>query len=254
LHLHVTRIRNLLHIAQAGTPRNTKGFGLGASLTVPLLLAALSLTEATAAEPSLLTLSAELPADDLSRWLSETAPAQLQGQGGKKVCQRVLGFKVCGNANWNYLVERTAPIDIPQVDINAPSLTLAAPLSVNGTVGVDGDIGKALGLDAVPVKADMTLILNAVVSGNALGCPQVKVSATPQWAAKPEATLPGNIKINLTDALESALRAQVANWQKAVNEALDCDAVLSQLKPLWSECYANATRAETGPALWRATE
>jgi len=201
-------------------------------------------------DPALMTLSVELPVNDLSGWLTEVAPPQFVGDGEKQVCKRLLGMKACGNAKWQYQVDRTGEITIPAPTAERPGLTIAAPLRVNGRVGVDGDVGRALGIDAVPVAAALTMLVNVNVTGTPQGCPVVTATVIPEWAGKPTARLPGNIKISLTDALESALNKQVARWQQVINEKLDCDLILTQLLPLWSACYVDATRPETGPALW----
>jgi len=203
-----------------------------------------------APEGSILTLAVELPKEDLRGYLSEAAPAQFVGDGRKKVCKRLLGMKACGDAQWKYRVDRMGDVEIVPQANERPGLTLSVPLNVNARVGVDGDMGRLLGIDAVPVAAALNLLLNVEVGANGHGCPEVQANIIPQWEGKPKATLPGGIDISLTDALESAIEKQVKRWQGVINETLDCDYILSQLAPAWSICHVDATRADTGPAVW----
>ena len=110
-------------------------------------------TEQPGPQHSILTLSAQLGKDELTSWLSESIPEQFLGQGSEKVCKRLLGLKLCGTALWNYQVDRTADIRWVNAQQTLPGITLQAPLSVNGLVGVDGDVAQALGIHSVPVSA-----------------------------------------------------------------------------------------------------
>lgn len=199
---------------------------------------------------SILTLTAELHSDELSTWLSEAMPKNFVGKGSEKVCQRVLGIKICGTATWQYQVIRTGNIRIVDGIQNQPGLTLETPLIVDGIVGVEGDVARALGLSSVPIAAELKLLVNSNVSANRRGCPLVTTNATARWVDKPTVVLPGNIKIRLTEALENALAEQMEQVQEGLNQLLDCDLILAQLEPAWSKCHIDATREETGPALW----
>jgi len=200
--------------------------------------------------PQLLSLSAEISASKLSSWLSHQVPEQFVGQGNKKVCQRFLGLKACGKAQWDYQVHRMAAIRLLEPSAASSDITLAVPLKVGGTVGIDGDVGKLLGLDSVPIAAELNLIVKALVNGTAKGCPVVQANASPQWVTTPTATLAGNFDIDLSEILEKALEKQVVRWQQTLNEILHCDSILAQLEPLWATCYIDASRADSGPAIW----
>jgi len=199
---------------------------------------------------SIVALAAEVPINELSRWLSQTMPTQFSGNGSEKICQRVLGIKICGTATWQYQVHRVADVELKNGIANNAGLTMNFPLIVDGVVGVDGDVARALGMNSVPIAAELDLLINTDVLANAQGCPLVNVSAQPRWIDKPTAVLPGNIKIRLTEALEDALAEQMSRVQKELNQLLDCDLILAQLDPLWSLCYADASRQDTGPGLW----
>jgi len=199
---------------------------------------------------SIVALAAEVPINELSRWLSQTMPTQFSGNGSEKICQRVLGIKICGTATWQYQVHRVADVELKNGIANNAGLTMNFPLIVDGVVGVEGDVARALGMNSVPIAAELDLLINTDVLANAQGCPLVNVSAQPRWIDKPTAVLPGNIKIRLTEALEDALAEQMSRVQKELNQFLDCDLILAQLDPLWSLCYADASRQDTGPGLW----
>ena len=199
---------------------------------------------------SIVALAAEVPIDELSRWLSQTMPTQFSGNGSEKICQRVLGIKICGTATWQYQVHRVANVELKNGLANNAGLTMNFPLIVDGVVGVEGDVARALGMNSVPIAAELDLRINTDVLANAQGCPLVNVSAQPRWIDKPTAVLPGNIKIRLTEALEDALAEQMSRVQKELNQFLDCDLIFAHLDPLWSLCYADASRQDTGPGLW----
>jgi len=209
-----------------------------------------ALTTPSTANQSILTLTAQLQSNELTAWLSEVTPKIFVGEGNQTVCQVLLGIEICGTAKWQYNINRIADIQIIEDGQNPSSLTLETPLIVDGIVGIEGDVARALGLHSVPISAELKLKVQANLLGNSQGCPQVTTKLTPDWVDKPTAVLPGNIKIRLTEALEGALAEQMQQVQQQLNRLLDCDLILAQLEPAWSKCYIDASRKEIGPALW----
>ncbi len=207
-------------------------------------------TESLNQPGSMLSISAELPVNDLSDWLSRSVPSEFVGDGERKVCKRLLGLKACGDANWEYRVDRTGAIVIPQPTNESRNLRVDVPLEVNARVGVDGDVARALGIRSVPVHAEFIALVDVLVTGTENGCPFVQANITPKWVSNPTAVLAGNIKISLTEVLEDALQKQVGKLQKRINDELNCDRILNQLAPFWSMCHVDATRENTGPGLW----
>ncbi len=215
-----------------------------------LITAALFYAGAARANGSMLTLSAQLPSAELSGWLNASFPEQFTGDGQQSVCQRLIGVKVCGDARWQYQVQRTGDVTLPELSDAKNGVRVNVPLAVRGNVGVQGDVSRLLGLDAVPISANLILMLDAQITGTNRGCPKLTVNLTPEWQQKPSAVLPGNIKISFTEILEKALADQIQDVQMRINDQLNCDAILAQLKPLWSLCHLDATQEKVGPGVW----
>jgi hypothetical protein len=191
----------------------------------------------------------ELPTDQLSVWLDAAMAEPLSGTGQKRVCQRLLGIKVCGDASWQYDVTRIGPSKLLAPSSDNPNVRMDVPLDVAALVGVSGDAAKVLGLSSVPVKARLNLAIAAEVSDGADGCPQVALSITPNWISDPTAVLFGKVTFSLSSVIEDVLARQIQPLQDRLNHMANCDALLQVVQPLLAPCYVDVSDERVGPTL-----
>lgn len=216
--------------------------GRAAAQTAPLT------TSNSSSQPTI-GLRLELPTDQLSGWLDAAMAEPLTGTGQKRVCQRVLGIKLCGNASWQYDVTRIGPSKLLAPSSDNSNVRMDVPLDVAALVGVSGDAARFLGLSSVPVQAKLNLAIAADVSAGTDGCPQVALSITPNWISDPTAVLFGKVTFSLSSVIEDVLARQIQPLQDRLNQTANCDTWLQVVQPLLAPCYVDVSDERVGPTL-----
>ncbi len=204
---------------------------------------------AAGADKPTLALQVELPTEQLSTWLDDAMTDALTGTGQKRVCQRVLGIKVCGTASWQYDVTRIGPSAVMAPTTDNPQVRLQVPLDVAALVGVSGDAARVLGLSSVPVQAKLALRVGADITAAPDGCPKVALSITPDWISDPTAVLFGKVTFSLSRVIEDVIARQIQPLEARLNHAMNCSTLAQQLQPLIAPCYVNISDERVGPTL-----
>lgn len=167
---------------------------------------------------------------DIEAIAAEQLPAAYPVSGERRLCKRVIGIRICGTAQWNLLVERTAPL---QMSGKEQRIVASAPLRFSGVVGIRGGVAEALGLSALQVSGALISTIRSGLQLQDDWCPQIQVDTHYRWTEKPTALWRGKLDFDLEKIINEALDRQLATLQPRLNESIDCQRFRGQLAEHW---------------------
>lgn len=169
---------------------------------------------------------------DLAALAAEEVPPQHTDTGKQKVCKKVLGLKLCGNARWQYTVKREGDIQVSGQD---DYVILRVPMNFFGKAGIGGDVAKVLNMNAMDFAGAMDVQLRLKLDLGEDWCPVINTDVTYQWTQTPRLEWTAGIDINLKDQLDKAIKKQLAGLQDMASNAVDCEEFRATIETQWTQ-------------------
>ena len=194
--------------------------------------AATQLANQTVEHQSRFSTRARIAYADLAALADEEIPAKHVGDGKQKVCKKVLGLKLCGNARWQYTVQREGNISINGQD---DYVILGVPMRFFGKAGIGGDVARALNMNAMDFSGAMNLQLRLKLDLADDWCPVIDTSVSYEWTKAPRLEWTAGIDFNLKDQVDKAITKQLAGLQDMAANAVDCDEFRNTIQSQWKQ-------------------
>jgi len=169
---------------------------------------------------------------DLAALADEEVPAKHEGTGKQKICKRVLGLKLCGNARWQYTVEREGGISVAGKD---DYVLLSVPMHFFGDAGIGGDVARVLNMNAMDFAGAMDVQLRLKLDLADNWCPVINTSMTYEWTRTPRLEWAAGIDINLKEHLDKAITKQLSGLQDMAANAIDCEEFRQTIQSQWKQ-------------------
>jgi len=193
---------------------------------------ATQMAAASSVRQSRLSTRARIAYADLVALADEQVPAEHTDKGRQKTCKKVIGIKVCGTTQWNYTVARQGQIQISGQD---DFVLVGVPMRFFGDAGLRGDVAKVLNIDSMDFSGALNAQLRIKLDMNENWCPLVVTDMTYQWTQEPQLEWVGGIDINLKDKVDKAITKQLANLEKKVADAIDCERFRESIQAQWKQ-------------------
>ncbi len=184
-------------------------------------------------QPSQLGLRLQVAYDDLVKVLETSIPGEQSDTGKKKVCKKVLGFKACSTVVWDYTLRRTGSVAVSADDHNADAVRMAFPFEFEGTAGIRGELAKALGLSSVDFDGAVDIATVSTLDIASDWCPQIQAQVDYKWIRQPRVEWAGGIDFNVRKLLDSELEKQLADIDKHLASAIDCERIREEVLANW---------------------
>lgn len=181
---------------------------------------------------SRLSTRARISYADLASLVEHEVPATHSDVGKQKVCKKILGMKACGNARWEYTVERSGNIDISGSD---DYIEINLPMKFFGTAGIGGDVSKLLKLDKLKFNGAMLATLRLKLDLNDDWCPAITTDVHYEWTKAPRLKWKGGINLDMKDKVDEAIDKQLAGLQTRAEEAIDCEKFRRAIEEQWTQ-------------------
>ncbi len=184
---------------------------------------------------SRLSTRARIAHADLIALVEEEVPAEHTDTGKQKICKKVLGFKACGNARWNYTVVRNGKVSITAADDLSTNdfIDISVPMTFSGQAGIGGDVAKVLKLDALDFAGAMIAKLRLKLDLAENWCPQIDTEMSYEWTKTPRLKWKGGLDLNLRDKLDKAIAKQLDGLEEKAAGAIDCDEFRNTIQTQW---------------------
>jgi hypothetical protein len=181
-------------------------------------------------QPSRINIRTRIRMSDVQSILEAEIPPNLDGTGEQRQCKRVLGIKLCGTAQWQYVVERGI---VSTAAADNQRLALTVPLSFRGNAGIQGDVAKALNLSKLDFDGALlsTIILSLDLDNQ--WCPAISTDVTYQWQKKPKVDWVAGLDMDLSEHLDKAINKQLAGLDEKLKTAIDCEAFKANIAQHW---------------------
>ncbi len=179
---------------------------------------------------SKLSTRARITYADLAALATEEVPQEHSDVGKQKICKKLIGIKMCGNARWKYTVQREGEIQVSGQD---DFVVINVPMRFFGNAGIGGDVSKVLKLDSMDFAGAMNTQLKLKLDLNEQWCPVIKTDASYQWTAAPRLEWAGGMDINLQDKVDKAIAKQLAGLENRIAGAIDCDEFRQSIQTQW---------------------
>ena len=173
---------------------------------------------------------ARISYQDLAALAEAEVPAEHKGDGAKKICKRTLGIKLCGNAKWNYTVQREGAVSVAGEN---DFVLISVPMRFFGNAGIRGDVAKLLNLDALDFSGAMNVQLRMKFDLAENWCPLIETDMQYTWTKEPRLEWTAGMGMNLKDQLDKAIRKQMGGLQERAQNAIDCDAFRETIQTQW---------------------
>ena len=185
----------------------------------------------TAPRAGRIGLRARVAYDDLEAIAREALPERRPERGSKRLCKRVLGMSVCGTARWDVVLARTgAPVLAADGD---ERVAVTLPLRVDGTVGVDGRVARALGLRTLELHGAVRVTARLALDLDDRWCPRVSLALDHLWTERPALDWAAGIDIDLTERLDAVIDDELERLPARLDEAIDCERFRARLGDYW---------------------
>jgi len=175
---------------------------------------------------------ARIAYSDLASLAEDEVPAEHTDTGRQKICKKVLGLKLCGNARWNYTVLREGEIQISGQD---DFVAINLPMRFFGDAGIGGDVAKVLNINAMKFDGAMNAQILLKLDLQEDWCPTVKSDVSYQWTSAPKLEWAAGIDINLEDRLDKAIKKQLSSLQAKAANAIDCQQFRQAIQTQWKQ-------------------
>ena len=180
---------------------------------------------------------------DIESLAAELLPVSYPVAGSRRVCRKVIGIEACGTANWNLTINRPGKLHVRG---HEKIIYLSAPVSFDGTVGVEGRVARALGLNSLTVAGDARVFIALSLQMGKNWCPSIQADVSYQWTTPPTLVYPGGLDFTLESVVNDALDKQLATFEPRLNETINCDAFRQQLNGYWRSYTFALDIPETG--------
>jgi len=167
---------------------------------------------------------------DLAALAESEVPKEHKGDGKKKVCKKAIGLKLCGNARWQYTVQRQGDVKISGKE---DFVVVSVPMRFFGDAGIRGDVAKLLKLDALDFSGAMDVQLSLKLDIAENWCPVINTDVQYAWTETPRLEWTGGIDMNLKSQIDKAIKKQMDGIQDRVANAIDCDEFRNSIKEQW---------------------
>lgn len=166
---------------------------------------------ASAVHQSRLSTRARINYSDLVALADTEVPAEHSDNGRQKICKKVIGIKMCGNARWVYTVAREGPIQISGQD---DFVIINVPMRFFGDAGIRGDVAKVLKINSMDFSGALNAQLRLKIDLNEDWCPKILTEVTYQWTVEPRLEWVAGIDVNLKEKADKAIRKQLAGLEQ----------------------------------------
>ncbi len=167
---------------------------------------------------------------DLMTLAEQEIPREHVDTGQQKICKKVIGLKVCGNAQWNYTVLREGDF---QIQGNNDFVTVAFPMRFFGKAGIKGDVAKVLNLNALDFAGSLNARLNLKIDMDENWCPVINSEVQYEWVETPKIEWAAGLEFNLREQLDKAIAKQLAKVQEQATQQIDCDSFRNTIQAQW---------------------
>lgn len=181
---------------------------------------------------SVLSTRARIAYADLAALAEEEVPAEHTDTGKQKICKKVIGMKVCGNARWNYTVLREGNVNVAGAD---DFVEITVPMRFFGKAGIGGDVAKVLRLDALDFNGAMLAKLRLKLDLTEDWCPSIATEMTYEWTRTPRLKWKGGVDMNLKDEVDKAISKQLAGLEEKASAAIDCEQFRNTIQTQWKQ-------------------
>ena len=184
-------------------------------------------------QPSQLGVRLRMDYDDLVKVIETSIPGEQVDAGKKKVCKKVLGFKACSTVVWDYTLRRTGSVSVSADDQGSDGVRIAFPFEFEGTAGIRGELAKALGLSSVDFDGAIDIATVSILDIASDWCPQIQATVDYEWSRQPRVEWTGGIDFNVRKLLDSQLEKQLADIDKHLASAIDCERIRDEVIASW---------------------
>jgi len=165
-----------------------------------------------------------------SELIHQHVPAVHEGAGNERKCERVIGIKVCGTADWQFSVRRGNTI---QVSGHDDTVVLLMPVEFSGTAGVRGDIARSLGLSNLDFSGALEATIKLGFDLDANWCPTIATDITYAWTQTPKVEWIGGMDVNIKKYLSDEIDKQLSELPEKLRESIQCDQFRAELAKHW---------------------
>ena len=184
----------------------------------------------TQAREGRLSLRSRIAYVDIQALIENEIPPTHNINDSRRLCKRVIGIKACGTANWNLNVMRQGALSVSG---EKQQITVQAPISFDGIVGMEGKVAKALGLTQLDVNGSVVADIKLGLQVNEKWCPSINVSIDYVWTEKPTIVWRNTLDFSLEKIVSDALDQQLAQLEPRINNSIDCNKFREQLEEQW---------------------
>lgn len=181
--------------------------------------------------PGRLGIRARVAYEDIEAIAAEVLPETRRERGERRLCKRVLGLRLCGDARWDVVLRRTGALAVAAAGESAVALTL--PLALDGEVGIDGRVAGALGLHSLDVRGAARATAQVSLDLDERWCPRLDVTLDHVWTERPELGWAAGIDIDLGDRLDRLIEAELRRLPARLDAAIDCERFRERLGAYW---------------------
>lgn len=168
--------------------------------------------------------------EDFTALIREELPESHTDSGTERLCERVIGIKICGTAEWTYVLNRGDDIEISG---NDNIVTLALPVHFYGTAGIQGDVAKTLKLSKLDFTGALDVNIHLRLDLADDWCPKIDTQVTYEWVQTPRVKWAGGLDLNIRKYLDDAINDQLDMLPEKITKAIDCDQFRGTLVEHW---------------------
>lgn len=191
----------------------------------------------TAPRAGRLGIRARVTYADVEALAATALPERRHERGERRLCKRVVGVKLCGDAHWDIVLRRTGALTIAAAGAagttGSDALALTLPLRVDGTVGLDGRVAAALGLGSLKLRGAARATARIALDLDERWCPRLDVTLEHVWTARPELGWSVGVDIDLASRLDRLIAAEFERLPERLTEAIDCERFRERLGTYW---------------------
>ncbi len=182
------------------------------------------------AQASRINIRTRIRLSDVQSIIEAELPPTIEGTGEQQQCERVLGIKLCGTAQWRFQVKRGV---ISTQAADNDRLALDVPLQFSGTAGVQGDIAKTLRLSELDFDGALLGKVLVSLDLDEQWCPIIETDVSYQWLEKPSVEWIAGLDMDLSSPLDKAIKKQLASLDTKIQNAIDCEEFKANIAQHW---------------------
>lgn len=180
---------------------------------------------------SVLNLRADIPLALLREAAQAAIPTAYPFSGhGEDACAKVFGAKVCAGTRYSGTVYRAGDVSIQG---SGRTLTVSAPIKVEGKGGFRGDGAKLLDLDEKNFRAALNLKATITLDFNPDWSPAFAVKADYRWPQNPRVEIVGGVWVDVTRHVDDKVRETLKEAESKLRDAVPADIVRREVAKAW---------------------